>query len=361
MCLWLHVLFTHLPSVIGKFLSRQPKPVLNREKFTNGQTVKNARNSNFSSSNCWGPNLLTMTKTRLLRLLKERPTCSRVESAVIFFHSLKRLSLSLSYLLIVRHGSTILLSSLMFVVQSRLSKIRSLVQWLLSSSLIHFEIQRVEFWILSALVATYEWFSKAKFSHETLYNARSTRWVTTIFCTRGCCAIAQECPPCVSWQLFLQHVFSFTVHSLSLRRSMFGTATANLLDHVSRDWGDLLVVLLEVCWTLKISHFFHNNKKDHTNFSMGFAFKNFRLVQVLKEGLNFLTLSFRFVSCCSTVDRVLQEILWSTVFFQVSLELFDSLGHNLFLRLVLVDLVDRCANSLRVQPGVIFGVEHVLW
>ena len=37
----------------------QPKLVLSEKNFTNGQTVKNARNSNFLSSNCFVPNLWT--------------------------------------------------------------------------------------------------------------------------------------------------------------------------------------------------------------------------------------------------------------------------------------------------------------
>ena len=51
------------PSIVGKFTSRQSKLVLNSKKnLTNCQTVKNAKNSNFSSSKCYGPKLLTRTK-----------------------------------------------------------------------------------------------------------------------------------------------------------------------------------------------------------------------------------------------------------------------------------------------------------
>ena len=54
---------SHTASVGWRFFSRQPKPVLTlREKFTNGQGLKNAENSYCSSSNGSGPTLTTMTK-----------------------------------------------------------------------------------------------------------------------------------------------------------------------------------------------------------------------------------------------------------------------------------------------------------
>ena len=40
---------------------------------------------------------------------------------------------------------------------------------------------------------------------------------------------------------FFKHLFRLVVHSLSFRRSVLGTTTAVLLDHVSRDRGDVTV------------------------------------------------------------------------------------------------------------------------
>ena len=58
------VLFTPLrPSVGWRFFTRQPKPVLTlRMKFTIRQSVRNGEISNCSSSNGFGPTLMTMTK-----------------------------------------------------------------------------------------------------------------------------------------------------------------------------------------------------------------------------------------------------------------------------------------------------------
>ena len=50
---------------------------------------------------------------------------------------------------------------------------------------------------------------------------------------------------------FIQHLFRLVVHSLSFRRSVLGSTTAALLDHISRDWGDFTVVLVELRWTLR--------------------------------------------------------------------------------------------------------------
>ena len=49
----------HLPSDVGKFISRPTETGL--KMITNGQTAKNARNSNFLSSICCVPNLWTKT------------------------------------------------------------------------------------------------------------------------------------------------------------------------------------------------------------------------------------------------------------------------------------------------------------
>ena len=56
-------MFTHPPSVIWRFFSKQPKLVPSLRKiFTTRQFLKNAENSNCSSSTGFGPTLTTMTK-----------------------------------------------------------------------------------------------------------------------------------------------------------------------------------------------------------------------------------------------------------------------------------------------------------
>ena len=50
-----------------------------KEKLTHFQTVKNAKNSNFSSSNCNGPNLLTRTNATSFPVTLNYRTASRFE------------------------------------------------------------------------------------------------------------------------------------------------------------------------------------------------------------------------------------------------------------------------------------------
>ena len=88
------VLFTH-PSVVWKFFSSQPKLVMTLRKiFTDGQTVKNAENSNFSSSNCFGPNLTTRTKLSAssTATLCRTSILFRDNRVVVVFVALKMLS-----------------------------------------------------------------------------------------------------------------------------------------------------------------------------------------------------------------------------------------------------------------------------
>ena len=71
---------SHTPSVIGKCISRHPKLVLLSDKnFTNCHTAKNAKNSNFSSSNCCNSNFLTRTKATGLPVTLNYRTASRFE------------------------------------------------------------------------------------------------------------------------------------------------------------------------------------------------------------------------------------------------------------------------------------------
>ena len=48
------------------------------------------------------------------------------------------------------------------------------------------------------------------------------------------------------------------VHLLSFRRSVLGSTAAVFLDHASRDWGDVTVVLVQLRWTPRRFHIFHN-------------------------------------------------------------------------------------------------------
>ena len=110
------------------FFSSQPKPVPTLRKiFTNRQGLKDAENSNCSSSNGFDLNLTTI------------PVCFRINRVVVFFDALEWLSFSPSYLLNARNGSKIFLGPCqVLVAQSfafsyRLGNVRSLIEWFQSS------------------------------------------------------------------------------------------------------------------------------------------------------------------------------------------------------------------------------------
>ena len=135
------VLFTH-PVGWLEIFSRQPKPVITmRKESPLCQDLKKAENSNCSSSTGFGPTLTTMTKpfAGSPRLSLEPPTCVRVNDEVVFFVAFKLLPFSLSYLLTAKNISVFLLGSCQvlvlqwFAFSFRLSKVRSLIEWKLSS------------------------------------------------------------------------------------------------------------------------------------------------------------------------------------------------------------------------------------
>ena len=110
----------------GSLSPGHPKLVLTlRKMFHEWSDVKNARNSNFLSSNCCVPTLWTRTMatkaTSFPALVMEPPARAKIDCKVVFFNSFERFFFSLSYLLASRNGSFFqLVPCHMFVVwQSR--------------------------------------------------------------------------------------------------------------------------------------------------------------------------------------------------------------------------------------------------
>ena len=168
---------------------------------------------------------------------------------------------------------------------------------------------------------------------------------------------------CVASVLFLtclfDHLFCLVVHSLSFRRSVFHSTTAVLINHISRDWGNVAVVLIDLCWTPRRFHISSTAAIDKTNFPIRIVvrtllfgeFSQSATISVLFKSaikscdsllnlligcvwlkswkndflclwfwnfsINFLTLFSSFVSCCSTAESI-PDVLWSTVLLQVS-------------------------------------------
>ena len=138
-----------------------------------------------------------------------------------------------------------------------------------------------------------------------LFPRHGWRWLSVIFV-----AVPSWKYCWVVYVLFLtcrfEHLFRCVVHSLSFRRSVLGSTTAVFLDDISRDWGDVTVVLVELRWTPRRFHIspaahcsqniavWNNFRKVRTSrcCSVGDQFLRFfaelvdllRLAQVLKEG-----------------------------------------------------------------------------
>ena len=91
--------------------------------------------------------------------------------------------------------------------------------------------------------------------------------------------------PCFPCRAFFKHLFCLVIHLLSFRRSVLHSTTAVFLDHISRDWGDVTVVLVELCWTPRRLHISSTAAMDYSYFPEGIAvrtiavWKNFRSVR----------------------------------------------------------------------------------
>ena len=149
---------------------------------------------------------------------------------------------------------------------------------------------------------------------------------------------------CVASVLFLtcllNHLFRLVVHSLSFRRSVFHSTTAVLLNHISRDWRNVVVVLIELCWTPRRFHISSTAAIDYTNFPVSIAvrtllfgeisakFEDLGVVQVGNQILRFFA---------ELVDRLLlAQVLKEWFLMFVVLELLDQL----------LDLVLECCILL---------------
>ena len=132
----------HTPRRLAGGFSQATENDPNSEKnFTNRQVLKNAEKPNCSSSNGFDPNAMMMTKLSagFPATLSKTSILFEVNHIVEFFDSFELLFFSLSYLLTARGGSKLLMGPCQvlvmqsFALSFRLSKVRSLIKWLLRS------------------------------------------------------------------------------------------------------------------------------------------------------------------------------------------------------------------------------------
>ena len=159
----------------GSLSPGQPKLVLSEKKvFTNGQTVENARNSNFLSSNCCVPNSWTRTMAtkatgfpalvyRTSSLFEGRPhsrTLRFLRTVVLFFVSLA----GFDEWFFFPAGSLPSIRRVISCIPFSLEQSRVVYSTVWFSLKIHCSELR----ILSLLVATYQWFSKSILSSSMM-------------------------------------------------------------------------------------------------------------------------------------------------------------------------------------------------
>ena len=154
-----------------------------------------------------------------------------------------------------------------------------------------------------------------------------------------------------------QHLFRLVVHSLSFRRSVLGSTTPVLLNHMSRDWGDVTVVLVELRWTLRGFHISSTAAIDYTYFAVGIA------VRTLLFGRNFA--KFDDLGVVQVGDQVLRffaklvdllrlaQILKEWFLMFVVLELLEKLlDFVLAYCVLLLDCRKRCSRFSAIH-GVV--------
>ena len=278
-CATLHVLHVWVdcvhpsPSVCWTFFSRQPKPVLTLRKKS---PVVRAWGM-LSFSNCFSSNgfwshvddddeavcrLACDPDEFVCRFPRDclsnlQPVSGSTTKSYSSF-ALKVVSFSLSYLLSARNVFVFLLGSCqVLVMQSfafsfRLSKVGSLIEWLLSSSICIYR-ENPMLRILHSLSScsgvdvllhgdsSYNimWCSFHPMADSDFLYSSSAYHRESIVGWR----------PCFSCGGLFLHLSRLVVHLMSFGKSVLHSTTAVFIDHSSRDWGDVTVVLVELCWT----------------------------------------------------------------------------------------------------------------
>ena len=359
--------------------------------------MKNAWNSNCSSSNCFDPNSSTRTKLSAgftATLFGTSSLCEgRLHSHILQFP--QTLVLLAVLFLTTKNGSKDLLSLCqVFVVQS-LAMVVELILYSVCriSNSLWFSC---DVWMI--LQGNSAMWHCVLLGPSNIWQRLSVFVVIMSSCKYGYMASV------LFLTSFLQHLFSLVVHSLAFRSSIFGTATAILLNNIAKDWGDVVVVFSNssgLCEDFKFLPQLQNTMPSSQWYcNRGIAFWNsFRKAR--RSG------------CCSfrrSIPAILSWTCWSSasgsspegripcaggsrtsrstfrprfhvLYPAVRLskgvcQEFCSqrrcskfrcnssirwVGHKMILRLGLVDLVDRCAKSLWVQPVAILELSVLLY
>ena len=112
--------------------------------------------------------------------------------------------------------------------------------------------------------------------------------------------------PCFPCRAFCQHLFRMVVHLLSFRSSVLGSTTAVLLNHVSRDSGDVTVVLVELRWTPRRIHISSTHAIDNFHFQASIAVRTLQLEEFSQSS----KISMMFKSAIKSCDSLLNLLIF---------------------------------------------------
>ena len=136
-------------------------------------------------------------------------------------------------------------------------------------------------------------------------------------------------PPVIFLLGFHKHLLRMVVHLLPFRCTVLGSTASVFLDHVSRDWGDVTVVLVELRWTSRRLHTSSTAAIDYSHFPVGIAVRTLLFGRICAkfEDLGVVQVGdqiFRFFAQLVDLLRLAQVLMeWFLMF--VVLELLDQL------------------------------------
>ena len=307
-CAHLYMLFewvycSHTQSVDRRFFSRQPKLVLTQRKKS--QIARPWRMLRIPTARL--PIGLVPRWWRWRSCLARDPdevVCRFLRDSLWNLQPFELLFFSLSNLLTARDGSVVLLSLCQVVCILFSLEQCQVVDWVVAEVFCLAWECNASIFEFSLLLLRRRHDSPVQFDRIALCSVffppdfwqrvsvrfagvptRKYRWVVSLlFLTCLFRASVSLCSAFFVFQrAFFELLFRCVVHSLSFRRSVFGTTTAALLDNKARDWGDVAVVLRELCWSLRRLHISFTAAMNYPDFPVGIAVKTLLFVGIFAQ------------------------------------------------------------------------------
>ena len=125
--------------------------------------------------------------------------------------------------------------------------------------------------------------------------------------------------------LFFKHLLHMEAHLLSFRSTVLDSTASVFLDHVSRDWGDVAVVLVELRWTSRRFHISSTAAIDYSHFPVGIAVRTLLFGRIFAKFLGVVHVGDQCLRIFAELVDLLRlfQILNKRIFILVVLELSD--------------------------------------